>query len=200
MHDSSLNLWTEGPTEFEIIYSVCCHNLKTKSLFCSSNSWIRNNNYNNNRQERKTKINTFRFLTENSHKIYKHNSKRGMRIHIYLIDLHGGQTPVWEDDSVRAVSLHDIPKVFWWIHHLPHSWSLLQAPVHTLKDFIHSQLEKWSSYFIVLLKIKARPVSLSSCAERFLCKTLKIYLIRMPLLFTKIIVCLCLFVCLLVCF
>ena len=71
MHDSSLNLWTEGPTEFEIIYSVCCHNLKTKSLFCSSNSWIRNNNYYNNRQERKTKINTFRFLTENSHKIYK---------------------------------------------------------------------------------------------------------------------------------
>ena len=188
MHDSSLNLWTEG------------HNLKTKSLFCSSNSWIRNNNYNNNRQERKTKINTLRFLTENSHKIYKHNSKRGMRNHIYLIDLHGGQTPVWGDDSVRAVSLHDIPKVFWWIHHLPHSWSLLQAPVHTLKDFIHSQLEKWSSYFIVLLKIKARPVSLSSCAERFLCKTLKIYLIRMPLLFTKIIVCLCLFVCLLVCF
>ena len=61
------------------------------------------------------------------------------------------------------------------------------------------QLEKWSSYFIVLLKIKARPVSLSSCAERFLCKTLKIYLIRMPLLFTKIIVCLCLFVCLFAC-
>ena len=153
MHESSLNLWTEGPTEFEIIYSVCCHNLKTKSLFCSSNSWIRNNNYNNSRQERKTKINTFRFLNENSHKIYKHNSKRGMRNH--LIDLHGGQTPVWGDDSVRAVSLHDIPKVFWWIHHLPLSWSLLQAPVHTLKDFIHSQLEKWSSYFIVLLKIKS---------------------------------------------
>ena len=198
MHDSSLNLWTEGPTEFEIIYSVCCHNLKTKSLFCSSNSWIRNNNYNNSRQERKTKINTFRFLNENSHKIYKHNSKRGMRNH--LIDLHGGQTPVWGDDSVRAVSLHDIPKVFWWIHHLLLSWSLLQAPVHTLKDFIHSQLEKWSSYFIVLLKIKACPVSLSSCAERFLCKTLKIYLIRISLLFTKIIVCLCLLVCLLVCF
>ena len=51
----------------------------------------------------------------------------------------------------------------------------------------------------MLLKIKACPVSLSSCAERFLCKTLKIYLIRMPLLFTKIIVCLCLFVCLFAC-
>lgn len=46
----------------------------------------------------------------------------------------------------------------------------------------------------MLLKIKACPVSLSSCAERFLCKTLKIYLIRISLLFTKIIV--CLFACL----